>query len=86
MYTLIVATAYHIFSNINSICGDIIKSIWPVNAIILILILLFLSIFNRSVKERIGLGIIYSKTPFENASEYIKNDKRISKELKKVNN
>ena len=82
IYTLIVSATHHIFSNINIICGDIIKSIWPVDAIILILTLLFLSIFNRSIKERIGLGIIYSKTPFENASKYIKNDKRISKEVK----
>ena len=39
IYTLIVAATHHIFSNINIICGDIIKSIWPVNAIILILTL-----------------------------------------------
>lgn len=82
IYTLIVAATHHIFLNINTICGDVIKSIWPLDAIILILTLLFLSIFNRNIKERIGLGIIYSKTPFENASKYIKNDKRISKEVK----
>ena len=39
LYTLIVAATHHIFTNINIICGDIIKSIWPVNAIILILTL-----------------------------------------------
>ena len=39
IYTLIVAATHHIFSNINIICGDIIKSIWPVDAIILILTL-----------------------------------------------
>ena len=82
IYTLIVAVAHHIFLNINIICGDVIKSIWSLDAIILILTLLFLSIFNRNIKERIGLGIIYSKTPFENASKYIKNDKKISKEVK----
>lgn len=82
IYTLIVAATHHIFLNINTICGDVIKSIWPLDAIILIFTLLFLSIFNRNIKERIGLGIIYSKTPFENASKYIKNDKRISKEVK----
>lgn len=82
IYTLIVAATHHIFLNINTICGDVIKSIWSLDAIILILTLLFLSIFNRNIKERIGLGIIYSKTPFENASKYIKNDKRISKEVK----
>ena len=70
IYTLIVAATHHIFLNINTICGDVIKSIWPLDAIILILTLLFLSIFNRNIKERIGLGIIYSKTPFENASKY----------------
>lgn len=89
IYTLIVATAHHIFLNINIICGDVIKSIWPLDAIILILTLLFLAIFNRDIKERIGLGIIYSKTPFEKASKYIKNDKRISnriKESKKLEN
>lgn len=82
IYTLIVAVAHHIFLNINFICGDVIKSIWSLDAIILIFTLLFLSIFNRNIKEKIGLGIIYSKTPFENASKYIKNDKRISKEVK----
>lgn len=82
IYTLIVAVAHHIFLNINFICGDVIKSIWSLDAIILIFTLLFLSIFNRNIKEKIGLGIIYSKTPFENASKYIKNDKRISKKVK----
>ena len=84
IYTLIVAAAHHIFLNINSICGDVIKSIWPLDAIILVLTLLFISIFNRDIKERIALGIIYFKTPFENASKYIKNDKRISKKVKEI--
>ena len=39
LYTLIVAATHHIFTNINIICGDIIKSIWPVDVIIVILTL-----------------------------------------------
>ena len=65
IYTLIVAVAHHIITNINYINGEIIKNIWPIDAIILVFTLIFMSIFDKKVKEKIALGIFYSKTPFE---------------------
>lgn len=84
IYTLIVATAHHIILNINTIYGEVIKNVWPIDAIILVLTLLFLSIFNRQQKQRIALGIIYKKRPFEKAYKYIKKDNRICKEDKEI--
>ncbi len=84
IYTLIVATAHHIILNINTIYGEVIKNVWPIDAIILVLTLLFLSIFNRQQKQRIALGIIYKKSPFEKAYKYIKKDNRICKEDKEI--
>lgn len=92
IYTLIVAVAHHIITNINYINGEVIKNIWPIDAIILVFTLIFMSIFDRGIKERIALGILYSKTPFENAGKYIKKDKRIkltkddTKELNNISN
>lgn len=84
IYTLIVAIAHHIILNINTIYKDIIKNVWSIDAIILVLTLLFLSIFNRQQKQRIALGIIYKKRPFEKAYKYIKKDLRICKEDIKI--
>lgn len=92
IYTLIVAISHHIILDINAIYGEVIKNVWPIDAIILVLTLLFLSIFNRQQKQRIALGIIYKKSPFEKAYKYIKGDKRICKdnkiikELKNISN
>ena len=77
IYTLIVAVSHHIITNINYINGEVIKKVWPVDAIILVFTLVFMSIFDRGIKERIALGIFYSKTPFEKALDYIKKDRRI---------
>lgn len=84
IYTLIVATAHHISLNINTIYGEVIKNVWPIDAIILVLTLLFLAIFNRQQKQRIALGIIYKKSPFEKAYKYIKKDNRICKEKREI--
>ena len=84
IYTFIVATAHHIILNINTIYGEVIKDVWLIDAIILVLTLLFLSIFNRQQKQRIALGIIYKKSPFEKAYKYIKKDNRIRKEDKEI--
>lgn len=84
IYTLIVATAHHIILNINTIYVGIIKNVWPIDAIILVLTLLFLSIFNRQQKQRIALGIIYKKSPFEKSYKYIKRDTRICKDDKEI--
>lgn len=84
IYSLIVAVTHYVFTKINIICGEIINSIWPIDTIILICTILFISIFNRDIKARIALGFIYWKTPFEKSSEYIKKDKRIQKNLKEI--
>ena len=82
IYTLIVATAHHIILNINTIYGEVIKNVWPIDAIILVFTLLFISIFNRKQKQRIALGIIYKKSPFEKAYKYIKEFVKKRKKLK----
>lgn len=79
LYTLIIAIGHHIISNLNVIYPNLINDIWPIDAILLVFTLLFLSMFDRNQKQRIALGIFYKKTPFEKAKEYIKNDKRIDK-------
>ena len=92
VYTLILAVTHHIVLNINSIFENAIKNIWPIDAIVLVITLLFLSIFTRKTKQRISLGIFYKKTPFEKASQYIENDERIDinniklKGLKEISN
>ena len=86
VYTLILATIQHITININSIFENAIKSIWPIDAIVLVITLLFLSIFTRNQKQRISLGILYRKTPFEKASQYVENDERIDLNNIKVKN
>lgn len=84
LYTLIIAISHHIISNLNVIFPSLISDIWPIDAILLVFTLLFLSIFDRNQKQRIALGIFYKKTPFEKAKEYIKNDKRIDKNNCKI--
>lgn len=84
LYTLIIAISHHIISNLNVIFPNLISDIWPIDAILLVFTLLFLSIFDRNQKQRIALGIFYKKTPFEKAKEYIKNDKRIDKNNCKI--
>lgn len=89
LYTLIIAISHHIISNLNVIYPNLISDVWPIDAILLVFTLLFLSIFDRNQKQRIALGIFYKKTPFENAKKYIKNDKRIDKNscnIKKLDN
>lgn len=92
VYTLILAASHHIISNINSIFENVIPNIWPIDAITLVVTLLFLSIFTRNQKQRISLGIFYKKTPFEKAFQYLENDERIDinnakvKELKNISN
>ncbi len=92
IYTLIIAISYHITLNINAINVEVIKNVWTIDAIILVLTLLFLSIFNRQQKERIALVIIYKKSSFEKTHKYIEGDKRIYKnnkiikELKDISN
>ena len=88
IYTFILAVVHHVISNINVIYENAIKSVWPIDAIALVGTLIFISIFNRDIKQRISLGIIYKKTPFEKAFDYVKNDKRIdnnNKLVKKLN-
>lgn len=84
LYTLIIAIVHHIVSNLNLISPDLISDIWPIDAIMLVFTLLFLSMFDRNQKQRIALGIFYKKTPFEKAREYMKNDKRIDKNNCKI--
>lgn len=84
LYTLIISISHHIISNLNVIFPSLISDIWPIDAILLVFTLLFLSIFDRNQKQRIALGIFYKKTPFEKAKEYIKNDKRIDKNNCKI--
>lgn len=92
VYTLILAIAHHVISNINSIFENVIPNIWPIDAIVLVVTLLFLSIFTRNQKQRIALGIFYKKTPFEKAYKYLENDERIDindikvKELRNISN
>lgn len=92
VYTLILAITHHILSNINVIYEGIIKEVWPIDAVLFVFTLLFISMFNRNQKQRISLGFFYNKTPFENAKMYIENDKRINsnsiriKELKDISN
>ncbi len=92
VYTLILAATHHIILNINSIFENAIPNIWPIDAITLVVTLLFLSIFTRNQKQRISLGIFYKKTPFEKAFQYIENDERIDinntrvKELRNITN
>lgn len=92
VYTLILAASHHIISNINSIFENAIPNIWPIDAITLVVTLLFLSIFTRNQKQRISLGIFYKKTPFEKAFQYLENDERINinnakvKELRNISN
>ncbi|CDC06541.1 unknown [Clostridium sp. CAG:343] len=89
LYTLIIAISHHIILNLNVIYPNLISEIWPIDAILLVFTLLFLSMFDRNKKQRIALGIFYKKTPFEKAKEYIKNDKRIDKnnyKIKELNN
>lgn len=92
VYTLILAIAHHVISNINSIFENVIPNIWPIDAIVLVVTLLFLSIFTRNQKQRIALGIFYKKTPFEKAYQYLENDERIDindikvKELRNISN
>ena len=84
LYTLIIAISHHIILNLNVIYPNLISEIWPIDAILLVFTLLFLSMFDRNKKQRIALGIFYKKTPFEKAKEYIKNDKRIDKNNYKI--
>lgn len=89
LYTLIISIVHHIILNLNVIYPNLISDIWPIDAILLVFTLLFLSMFDRNQKQRIALGIFYKKTPFEKAKEYIKNDKRIDKNncnIKRLNN
>lgn len=89
LYTLIISISHHIILNLNVIYPNLISDIWPIDAILLVFTLIFLSIFDRNQKQRIALGIFYKKTPFEKAKEYIKNDKRIDKnnyKIKKLDN
>lgn len=92
VYTLILAIAHHVISNINSIFENVIPNIWPIDTIVLVVTLLFLSIFTRNQKQRIALGIFYKKTPFEKAYQYLENDERIDindikvKELRNISN
>lgn len=85
VYTLILATTHHIILNINSIFENAIPNIWPIDAIVLVATLLFLSIFTRNQKQRIALGIFYKKTPFEKAYKYLENDERIDLNNIKIN-
>lgn len=89
LYTLIISIVHHIILNLNVIYPNLISDIWPIDAILLVFTLLFLSMFDRNQKQRIALGIFYKKPPFEKAKEYIKNDKRIDKNncnIKRLNN
>ena len=89
LYTLIISISHHIILNLNVIYPNLISDIWPIDEILLVFTLIFLSIFDRNQKQRIALGIFYKKTPFEKAKEYIKNDKRIDKnnyKIKKLDN
>lgn len=84
IYTFILAVVHHVTSNINVIYENAIKSVWPIDVIALIGTLIFISIFNRDIKQRIALGLFYKKTPFEKAYDYVKEDNRIDKNNKIV--
>lgn len=80
IYTFILAVAHHVISNMNIIYNNKIKSVWPIDVIVLIGTIIFISIFTRNVKQRISLGFFYKKTPFEKAKKYVKKDKRINRD------
>lgn len=80
IYSLIVATTHYIISKINNIFGEVFSSIWAIDIIVLIMVLLVISIFDRNQKERIALGFLYIKQPFEKGDKWIVKDKRITKE------
>lgn len=82
IYALTLATADYIISKINNIFGEIFSSIWAIDIIVLIMTLLVISLFDRSQKERIALGFLYIKQPFEKGDKWIASDKRISEKEK----
>ena len=82
IYTLILATTHHIISNINSMYENIFNIKWPIEVIVLVMVLIFISIFDRNQKLRIALGIFFKKTPFEKANQYLKKDNRIKNKSK----
>lgn len=79
IYSLIVATTHYIISKINNIFGEVFSSIWAIDVIVLIMVLLVISLFDRNQKERIALGFLYIKQPFEKGDKWIVKDKRITK-------
>lgn len=82
IYSLILAATHYIISKINNIFGEVFSPIWAIDIIVLIMTLLVISLFNRNQKERIALGFLYVKQPFEKGDKWIVKDKRIIKEEK----
>lgn len=82
IYALIIAATQHILININSIIENSISSYWAIDVIVLVMMLLILSLFDREQKERIALGFFYRKKPFERGDKWINNDSRIKNKAK----
>lgn len=83
IYALVLATAHHIIANINAIYDmEIFNNIWPIDIIILVITLMFISIFDRNQKSKISNGIFFKQTVFEKSAQFLKNENRIKNKEK----
>ncbi|WP_305133307.1 hypothetical protein [Thomasclavelia cocleata] len=83
IYALVLATAHHIIANINAIYDmEIFNNIWPIDIIILVITLMFISIFDRNQKSKISNGIFFKQTAFEKSAQFLKNENRIKNKEK----
>lgn len=83
IYALVLATAHHIIVNINAIYDmEIFNNIWPIDIIILVITLMFISIFDRNQKSKISNGIFFKQTAFEKSAKFLKNENRIKNKEK----
>lgn len=72
----------YIYSKLQ--CNRINDTIIVVICVVISIVKLFIA--SSKIKMRIGLGIIYDKTPFELANDYVKKDIRINKKFKYKDN
>lgn len=78
IYMLILAVTNYITTKVNFTFGNVVISVISIDAIVLIITLIFLSLFTRKQKERVALGIFYKKRPFEKVAKYVKHEDRIN--------
>lgn len=83
IYALILAVTHHIILNINAIYNtEVFDNIWPIDIIVLVITIIFISVFDRNQKSRISNGIFFKKTAFENSSSFLKSENRIKNKEK----